>query len=101
MLKHENIHIQQYGKKKVPEAGEFMGNISNKKEYFSNKDEVMAFSQSISDMIMDQNPKDINDAIRKLKFNPLYKDIQKSVDIEILQRYKKYIYLYLEKEFEK
>jgi len=35
-----------------------------------------------------------------LNRNPLWNDIKRAVDNDVLQRYKKYIYLYLEKEFE-
>lgn len=99
MLKHENIHIGQIDRKINKSIGEFMGDVKDMKSYFSNKDEVMAFSQSISDMIMQQNPKSISDAISKIKKNPLYMDISRHVDKNILNRYKKYIYLYIENEF--
>ena len=70
------------------------------KDYFSNKEEIMAFSQSICDMIMRFNPKSMESAIKLLNRNPLFLDIKKSVDNNILNRYKKYVFLYLEKEFE-
>jgi hypothetical protein len=79
---------------------EFLGDVRDLKKYFSNKDEVMAFSQSISDMIMGRGPKNLKDAIQRIKNNELYNDIKKHVDEEILKRYQKYIFLYLEKEFE-
>lgn len=101
MLKHENIHLGQTKRKKKVGTGEFMGNVSNKKEYFSNKDEVMAFSQSISDMIMKMNPISFEKSIQMIKHNHLYRDIKGCVGQDILKRYKKYIYLYLKKEFEK
>ena len=75
-------------------------NIKNKKEYFSNKEEIMAFSQSISDMLMKLNPKNIKSALMLLNRNQLWNDIKEVVDKDVLQRYQKYIYLYLEKEFE-
>ena len=77
-----------------------MGDISKTKEYFSNKDEVMAFAQSVSDMIMDMNPKSLEEAIKMINRTPLWRPIQK-VDEKTKKRYKKYIYLYLEREFEK
>jgi len=101
MLKHENIHVGQMSRKKDKSKGEFLGDMRDKKAYFSNKDEVMAFSQSISDMIMGDNPKTIGDALKVLNKIPLFKSIKSSVDPDILKRYQKYIYLYLEKEFEK
>lgn len=100
MLKHENIHIEQHSRSGGKGSGEGM-DVKNQKEYFSNKEEVMAFSQSIVDMLMNNNPKTKQKALDGLKFNPLWNDIKNSVNIETLQRYKKYIYLYLEKEFSK
>lgn len=100
MIKHENIHIGQYKRKNISTDSEFLGDIRDLKKYFSNKDEVMAFSQSISDMIMSRGPKNLKDAIQRIKNNELYNDIKKHVDEEILKRYQKYIFLYLEKEFE-
>ena len=95
MLKHENVHVGQISRKVDKSKGEFLGNIGDKKAYFSNKDEVMAFSQSISDMIMGGNPKSIQDALKGLNRVPLFRDIKSEVDPDILKRYQKYIYLYL------
>jgi hypothetical protein len=98
MLKHENIHIGQSSKRS--NDGDIGGmNPIDKKSYFSNKDEIMAFSQSISDMLMDLNPKDIKSALSSLPRNPIWMDIKKVVDKDVLNRYKKYIYLYLQQEF--
>jgi hypothetical protein len=99
MLKHENIHIGQKSRSGGKGPGEGM-NPLDRKAYFSNKDEIMAFSQSISDMLMGSNPKDFKSAMMGLNRNPLWNDIKRAVDNDVLQRYKKYIYLYLEKEFE-
>jgi len=99
MLKHENIHIEQKRRNK-DNKGEFLGDVRNKKEYFSNKDEIMAFSQSISDMVMDMCPYNMQEAIKMIEKTPLWREIQ-ILDDKVQKRYKKYIYLYLEKEFEK
>ena len=101
MLKHENVHVGQIGRKKDKTKGEFLGDVRDKKAYFSNKDEVMAFSQSISDMIMSQNPNSMEEAMKMLPRNPIYRDVSRSVDVDTLKRYRKFIFLYLEKEFEK
>ena len=101
MMKHENVHIGQISRQKKRPEGK-LPDPNDKKLYFSDKMEIMAFAQSISDMLMDENPKSVKDAIKELRFNPLWKDIKKAeVGEEVLNRYKKYIYLYLEKEFEK
>jgi hypothetical protein len=101
MLKHENVHVGQIGRKKDKTKGEFLGDVRDTKAYFSNKDEVMAFSQSISDMIMGNNPSSMEEAMKMLPRNPIYRNVVNSVDKDILKRYRKYIFLYLEKEFEK
>lgn len=101
MLKHENIHVGQMKRKKDKSKGEFLGDIRDLKAYFSNKDEVMAFSQSVVDMIMDKNPKSFEEAKDELKSVRLWSDIKRHVDDKTKKRYIKYIYLYLEKEFEK
>lgn len=98
MLKHENVHVGQISRKKVRHTN--MVDPNDQKGYFSDKDEVMAFSQSIVDMLMDQKPKTKEEAIKGLRYNRLYNDIKRSVDKKTLNRYHKYIYLYLEKELE-
>lgn len=100
MLKHENVHVGQKSRKKDKSAGEFLGDVNKTKEYFSNKDEVMAFAQSVSDMVMDQKPKTMEQAIKMIERTPLWRPIQ-TVDEKTKKRYMKYIYLYLEREFEK
>ena len=100
MLKHENVHVGQKARKKDKSQGEFLGDVRNTKAYFSNKDEVMAFAQSVSDMVMDMKPKSFEEAIKMIERTPLWRPIQ-TVDEKTKKRYKKYIYLYLEKEFEK
>jgi hypothetical protein len=70
MLKHENVHVGQKSRKIDKTSGEYLGDISNTKAYFSNKDEVMAFAQSLSDMVMDQNPKTLEDAIKMIDRTP-------------------------------
>jgi len=104
MLKHENVHVGQISRKKDKTKGEFLGDVRDlrgTKAYFSNKDEVMAFSQSISDMIMSNNPSSMEEAMKMLPRNPIYRNVVNVVDKDILKRYRKYIFLYLEKEFEK
>lgn len=101
MLKHENVHVGQKDRKANKNHGEYLGDIKDLKKYFSNKDEIMAFSQSISDMLMKEKPKDIEDAFKRINHLPLWNAIKSNVDSETLKRYRKYIYLYLEKELEK
>lgn len=98
MLKHENIHVGQIARKNKRDRS--MVDPNNSKEYFSDKDEIMAFSHSIVDMILKGGVKTKEEFTKKLKYNQLYSEIKRSVDTKTLNRYHKYIYLYLEKELE-
>lgn len=98
ILKHEQIHTIQYSKRPfetpLPEP-------KDKKQYFSDKDEVMAFSFSIAKEIYTKynkitTPKEGIDRLINGSGIRLYDDIRKSVDDKTLKRYHKYIYLYLE-----
>lgn len=108
-LKHETIHTKQISKmKKYVNPTMSPGDDA----YFKDKQEVMALSQSITDMIINKPTLDpfgrkerqvrtMAGAMKDLKYNPLYNDIKRKVDRKTLGRYKKYIYLYLKKELEK
>jgi hypothetical protein len=102
MLKHENVHVGQKDRKKdgVKDKGEYLAHVRKTKEYFSNKDEIMAFAQSVSDMVMDMGPKNLSQAIKLIDRTPLWRPI-KMTDVKTQNKYKKYIYLYLQREFEK
>lgn len=97
IIKHENIHIGQASRREK-ESSEYYDDVRDKKAYYSNKDEIMAFSQTISDMILSDNVDNLEDAKKKLRYNRLWSDIKNSVDEKVRKRYIKYIYLYLEKE---
>lgn len=99
MLKHESIHIEQFKRRGNVESQ--LPDPKDQVAYFSNKDEVMAFSHSIVDMLISSGRYDnAEDAMGNLKTIRLYNTINKSVSPEILKRYHKYIYLYLQKELE-
>ncbi len=112
ILKHEQIHIGQYSRRPMDTP---LPEPKDQKEYFSNKDEVMAFAFSLAKEIISEYPdiKTPNEGIVKLttpevvnknirSFGPpkekfrLYNNIKKNVDRKTLNRYNKYIYLYLE-----
>ena len=100
ILKHENIHKQQNIRSKSDNDLEYFGNVKDKKAYFSNKHEIMAFSQTMVDIIITHYPKekDIKELFDKVQTLPHYKDMVSFVDEKIIRRYNKYIYLYLELE---
>jgi hypothetical protein len=99
ILKHEQIHTIQYGKKPfetpLPEP-------KDKKKYFADKDEVMAFAFSVAKEIVSMFPevRTPKEGFDKLTQNVrrfrLYGDIKQNSDEKTLKRYHKYIYLYLE-----
>jgi hypothetical protein len=97
MLKHELIHVNQFSRRGVhPGAVD----PTDREKYFSQKDEVMAFSHSIADFLISMGVRRMSEIHDSLKRVPLYRDIRKSVDQETLKRYHKYIFLYLQQELE-
>lgn len=99
IIKHENIHKGQTSRSKVDYI---LPDANDKKSYFSDRNEIMAFSQSISDLLINMDGgRTIEECMSKLKYNELYQTIKKNVDQNVLKRYHKYIYLYLEMEFDK
>lgn len=100
ILKHEQIHVGQHSRR--PNIDMSLPDPKNQKQYFSNKDEVMAFAFSVAKEIVTMFPTITTprEGIDKLTQNlgrfRLYSDIKRNVDADTLKRYNKYIYLYLE-----
>lgn len=108
IISHEKIHSQQNDKREIQFA---LPNPMIKKEYFSNKDEIMAFSWSIANDLSKKS-KNVKDAFYdldnkentyydRIPWVELWKDIKNNCDEDIIKRYKKYIYLYLEEIYSK
>jgi hypothetical protein len=95
IIMHETIHKKQNINRKIDYILPDTRNII----YFSNKDEVMAFSWSIAKELT-RKYKTIKSAMDNLSSIKLYKHIEHHIDRETLKRYHKYIYLYLEKMLE-
>jgi hypothetical protein len=101
MLKHELVHVKQ-SEKSNGIAGDNLDSPKDKKTYFENKSEIMAFSQSIADILVNQfDAKDIKQALGMIGKVELYYDIKKNVSDKVLNKYHKYIFLYLKNEFSK
>lgn len=105
IITHELIHKGQNQKSKIEYK---LPDPKYKKEYFSDKNEVMAFSYSIAKSLYDtfesNDIKFLFNQINKNETYPLSKlwiDIVRNCDDNIIKRYKKYIYLYLEKIIDK
>lgn len=101
IIAHERVHEKQ-----VERSGGIFSlpNPNNMREYFSDKNEIMAFSWSIANSIFNENGteslKNLNKILKDYhsvgKEGRLWQDITRFVDIKTNRRYKKYIYLYLE-----
>lgn len=101
IIGHEKIHLGQSSKSKIP----YRLPDPNKRDlYFSDKNEVMAFSWTIANGLS-KNNKTIESAFNDLNNNkfgrdPYYQiwsEIKKSCDRKTINRYRKYIYMYLDK----
>jgi hypothetical protein len=107
ILKHEGVHLGQAGRRPSQTTGEYFGDVMDRKKYFENKDEIMAFANTlVNNFIVFKKPKTLEDAKRIMKKylrdreDRMWSDIKNSVDNETLKKYLKYIYLYLEQEFQ-
>jgi len=100
ILKHEQIHVGQHSRR--PNVNLPLPEPKDRKAYFSNKDEVMAFAFSVAKEVVTMFPnittpkEGIDKLTQYLDRFRLYGDIKRSVDADTLKRYNKYIYLYLE-----
>lgn len=96
ILGHELIHKGQASKSKIEYT---LPNPNDLKLYFSDKNEIMAFSFSIAKELLKRYPNtkvnQLMDKLSKSNQNSLYSAIKSNVDNDILKRYNKYIYNYL------
>jgi len=104
IISHERVHAEQSLRK-----GKIDYNLPSpldRKSYFSNKEEVMAFSFTIANELA-KVTKSVEKGMEKLQrgvggqAGHLWADIKRFCDEKTINRYKKYIYLYLEKIFNK
>lgn len=104
IIGHERVHAEQSIRKgkidyKLPSP-------LDRKSYFSNKEEVMAFSFTIANELA-KVTRSVEKGMEKLQkgvggqAGHLWSDIKKYCDEKTINRYKKYIYMYLDKIFNK
>lgn len=108
MIGHEKIHKEQSIRKGDIEYS--LPSPTDSKAYFSNLEEVMAFSWTIANGLSKTN-KDIKSAfdnldgrdrsIRNSEHGRIWSTIKSICDEDIIKRYRKYIYMYLENIFSK
>jgi len=111
IIGHEKVHAEQ-----TLRRGDLEFNLPDprdRKAYFSNKEEVMAFSFTIANGLsktnrslqtamaeLDAQAVDFRGmGIRPAEHTMLWNDIKRNCDEKTIKRYRKYIYLYLEKIF--
>ncbi len=100
VLKHENTHIGQL-QRSGGRRGESY-DVRDKKKYFSDKGEIMAFAQNIVHDIMSKpGITTMSKALKEFTNHPLWKMEISKLDEVTKNRYKKYIYSYFELEFGK
>jgi len=96
IIEHEFVHAEQ--SKRRGKIEYTLPSPLDIKAYFSNKDEIMAFSYTIAnDLIQHNHIKHgltAEDAIKNMTRHIMWKEISKC-DEEVKNRYKKYIYMYL------
>jgi hypothetical protein len=113
IIGHEKVHAEQ-----TLRRGDIEFNLPDprdRKAYFSNKEEVMAFSFTIANGLSKTNRSletamneldsqggmDMRPGMRPAEHKMLWNDIKRNCDEKTIKRYRKYIYLYLEKIFNK
>lgn len=103
IIGHENVHKEQTHRRKGLSFN--LPSPTDRKLYFSNKEEIMAFSWTIANGLSKKN-KDISSALKDLntigrgEHKQIWNDIKRICDTNVINRYKKYIYSYLENIFE-
>lgn len=107
IIGHERVHQEQSLRKGIVDYE--LPSPLDRKSYFSNKEEVMAFSFTIANGLSKTNRtmetaiKDLDSEHRvgrPVEHKMLWNDIKRYCDEKTIKRYRKYIYLYLEKIFE-
>jgi hypothetical protein len=92
IIMHERIHAKQFSSRNIQLP---LVSPNDMEKYFSNKDEIMAFSWSIAKDLFDSE-KTFEKSIKSLSNNIMWQTIKRCCGIEVQSKYKKYIYLYLE-----
>lgn len=95
MIKHETIHSLQAAKRpaEVITGG---WDVSDRRGYFSNRDEVMAWAHSVADSLISTGARSAREAILRLKSSPIWNMIESAkLDAKTRKKYIKYIYEYL------
>ena len=104
IIGHERVHSEQTRRRGGIEFS--LPNPMDRKAYFSNKEEIMAFSFTIANELS-RVVRSTTEGMEKLQrgvggqSGQLWYDIKKYCDEKTIKRYTKYIYMYLDKIFNK
>lgn len=101
IIGHEKVHGEQNIRRKGITFN--LPSPTERKKYFSNKDEIMAFAWTIANGLSKDN-KTIEDCMKDLNIPNwngehlrLWGEIKRHCDENTIKRYNKYIYMYLDK----
>jgi hypothetical protein len=111
IIGHEKVHAEQAIRRGNLEFN--LPDPRDRKAYFSNKEEVMAFAFTIANGLSKTNrsleaamtdlDSQVNNfrgmGMRPAEHTMLWNDIKRNCDEKTIKRYRKYIYLYLEKMY--
>ena len=113
IIGHELVHAEQTRRK--GDIDYSLPSPTDRKAYFSNKEEVMAFSWTIANSLS-KTKRSLEEAMMELdsqfddnfrggmrppaEHKMIWSDIKRNCDEKTIKRYRKYIYMYLEKMFE-
>jgi hypothetical protein len=111
IIGHEKVHAEQTKRRGGIEFA--LPSPTDRKAYFSNKEEIMAFSWTIANGLSKTN-KSLESSMKELdaqdirtmgtrptEHKMLWNDIKINCDEKTIKRYRKYIYMYLDKIFNK
>ena len=102
IIGHERVHAEQSRRKGEIEYA--LPSPLNRGEYFSNKEEIMAFAWTIANEIskvgyLDISLNQLNNETFKGQAAQIWNDIKKHCSEDVIKRYRKYIYMYLQEMF--
>jgi hypothetical protein len=104
IIGHEKIHAEQTLRRGGIEFA--LPSPTDRKAYFSNKEEIMAFAWTIANDLSKVS-RSIEEGMTKLdkgfpgQGSQLWGGIKRVCDEKVIKRYRKYIYMYLDKIFNK
>ena len=105
IIGHEKVHAEQTIRRDNIEFA--LPSPTDQKAYFSNKEEIMAFSWTISNDLSKKS-QTVEDAIDRLdrefsrdQWCQIWSSIKRVCDENVIKRYRKYIYMYLDETISK